>query len=93
MTVALSFSGCPRGPVGSPFSTLKHHWIATGNVTHVFTHFELRLKIYKAHDVEKDIAAGGWWVKVDKLGGEALPTVMKKAIGAAIPDAFARRRN
>jgi A/G-specific adenine glycosylase len=69
------------------------NWIATGNVTHVFTHFELRLKIYKAHDVEKDIAAGGWWVKVDKLGGEALPTVMKKAIGAAIPDAFARRRN
>lgn len=69
------------------------NWIATGNITHVFTHFELRLKIYKAHDVEKDIAAGGWWVKVDKLGGEALPTVMKKAIAAAIPDAFARRRN
>ncbi|MBZ9600291.1 A/G-specific adenine glycosylase [Phyllobacterium chamaecytisi] len=69
------------------------NWVATGNITHVFTHFELRLKIYKAHDVEKDIAAGGWWVKVDKLGGEALPTVMKKAIAAAIPDAFARSRN
>ena len=69
------------------------NWIATGNITHVFTHFELRLKIYKAHDVEKDIAAGGWWVKVDKLGGEALPTVMKKAIAAAIPDAFAMRKN
>ncbi|UXN60867.1 A/G-specific adenine glycosylase [Phyllobacterium zundukense] len=69
------------------------NWIATGNITHIFTHFELRLKIYKAHEVEKDIAAGGWWVKVDELGGEALPTVMKKAIAAAIPDAFARRKN
>ncbi|HMF66322.1 MAG TPA: A/G-specific adenine glycosylase, partial [Phyllobacterium sp.] len=68
------------------------NWIAAGNITHVFTHFELRLKIYIAHDVEKKAIAGGWWVKVEKLEGEALPTVMKKAIAAAIPDAFARRR-
>ncbi len=69
------------------------NWVATGNITHIFTHFELRLKIYTAHNVEKNAIAGGWWVNVDKLGGEALPTVMKKAIAAAIPDAFARRKN
>ena len=34
----------------------------------------------------------GWWVKVENLAGEALPTVMKKAIATAIPDAFAKRR-
>jgi A/G-specific adenine glycosylase len=81
------------GETGLDAAPFPANWIVAGNITHVFTHFELRLKIYKVHDVEKDVAAGGWWVKVDKLGGEALPTVMKKAIAAAIPDAFARRRN
>ncbi len=68
------------------------NWISAGSITHVFTHFELRLAIYRAGEVQKDIAADGWWVKVEKLTGEALPTVMKKAIAAAIPDAFAKRR-
>ncbi len=80
------------GGTGLDTAPFPANWIAAGSITHVFTHFELRLKIYAAHDVEKKTIADGWWVKVEKLEGEALPTVMKKAIAAAIPDAFARRR-
>lgn len=67
-------------------------WAAVGSITHVFTHFELRLSVYKANSVSTSSGADGWWVKVENLHGEALPTVMKKAIAAAIPDAFAKRR-
>lgn len=64
-------------------------WIPAGTITHVFTHFELRLTVYRA-----DVAAvqmdgdNGWWEPVANLDGEALPTVMKKAIATAIPHAF-----
>ncbi|PSH70654.1 A/G-specific adenine glycosylase [Phyllobacterium brassicacearum] len=68
------------------------NWTPAGGITHVFTHFELRLKIYTANGVHQQTSSDGWWVKVEKLAGEALPTVMKKAIAAAIPDAFAKRR-
>lgn len=73
----------------APFSAA---WTPTGNITHVFTHFELRLRVFKAHNVAKNAGTEGWWVKVENLHEEALPTVMKKAIAAAIPDAFAKRR-
>jgi A/G-specific adenine glycosylase len=68
------------------------NWIPAGNIVHVFTHFELRLNIYMAANVSKAAGLNGWWVEVENLGGEALPTVMKKAIAAAIPHAFAKRR-
>ncbi|PSH61312.1 MULTISPECIES: A/G-specific adenine glycosylase [Phyllobacterium] len=67
-------------------------WTPSGSITHVFTHFELRLKIYTARGLYKPTSPDGWWVKVENLAGEALPTVMKKAIATAIPDAFAKRR-
>ncbi|MEK1886813.1 MAG: A/G-specific adenine glycosylase [Phyllobacterium sp.] len=73
---------------GAPFAA---NWTAAGNVTHVFTHFELRLAVFRARDVPPPEDFEGWWVKIEKLSAEALPTVMKKAIAAAIPDAFARR--
>ncbi|MCI5076795.1 A/G-specific adenine glycosylase [Oricola sp.] len=58
-------------------------WIGCGTVTHVFTHFELRLDVYRA---EGDMlpAAHQWWSAADTVGGEALPTVMKKVLGLAI---------
>ncbi len=68
------------------------NWTPAGGIAHVFTHFELRLKIYTANGVHKQTNSDGWWVKVEKLADEALPTVMKKAIAAAIPDAFAKTR-
>ncbi|MGN7292004.1 A/G-specific adenine glycosylase [Rhizobium sp. SAFR-030] len=63
-------------------------WQACGVVTHVFTHFELRLSVYRAK-VAHEPSAGGWWEPVANLAAQALPTVMKKAITQAIPLAFA----
>ena len=68
-------------------------WKPAGSITHVFTHFELRLTVYRADvsgiQTEDD---NGWWEPVANLDGEALPTVMKKAIAAAIPHAFLKAR-
>lgn len=64
-------------------------WQACGTISHVFTHFELRLGVYRVHVSRADAGAvHGFWAPVTKLDGEALPTVMKKAIAAAIPTAF-----
>ncbi|WP_411033119.1 A/G-specific adenine glycosylase [Shinella sp. BYT-45] len=77
------------GPAAAPFPA---EWKACGTVTHVFTHFELRLSVYRS-TVPRDAGAGeGWWQPKDTLDGEALPTVMKKAIRQAIPDAFQKAR-
>lgn len=67
-------------------------WTPSGSITHVFTHFELRLSVYRADNVNagvsQSISGNGWWSAPDELAGEALPTVMKKAIAAAVPEAF-----
>ena len=63
-------------------------WQASGSITHIFTHFELRLSIYKADVSTVPPSNNGWWVEASKLHEEALPTVMKKAISAALPDTF-----
>ncbi len=69
---------------GAPFAA---DWQPAGAVVHVFTHFELRLAVYRA-DPASGTSGNGWWQPVAKLDEAALPTVMKKAIAAAIPDAF-----
>jgi A/G-specific adenine glycosylase len=56
-------------------------WRAAGQATHVFTHFELKLDIYTAH--VPVIAADGFLRPADRLGGEALPSVMRKCIAVA----------
>ncbi|OYR10998.1 iron-sulfur binding domain of endonuclease III family protein [Brucella grignonensis] len=73
----------------APFSA---EWVSSGSITHVFTHFELRLSVYSASNIAKHTTNDGWWSSPSELEGEALPTVMKKAITAAIPDAFKRGR-
>jgi A/G-specific adenine glycosylase len=133
------------------FAPFAADWRPCGVITHVFTHFELRLSVFRADvggippSVLPDIsptrgengwahpvapfstlpfkegrrdeslsplvgempgrAEGGeppsqplqsWWEPVANLEDQALPTVMKKAIAAAIPDAFdkpARKSN
>lgn len=66
-------------------------WQASGSIVHIFTHFELRLSVYRADHIAKMTSTEGWWSPAHALGGEALPTVMKKAIAAAIPEAFDKR--
>ncbi|QFI65424.1 A/G-specific adenine glycosylase [Sinorhizobium alkalisoli] len=63
-------------------------WESCGTITHVFTHFELRLSVYRANVADAPPAVGGWWEPIASLKRQALPTVMKKAIAKAIPHAF-----
>jgi A/G-specific adenine glycosylase len=54
----------------------------TGVVTHVFTHFPLELVVYTASVAARTPAPQGMrWVPVATLADEALPNVMRKAIG------------
>lgn len=58
-----------------------------GRVEHTFTHFHLELAVF-AGEVKAKAAkkADGIWVGVDELGGEALPSVMRKVVDRAMPD-------
>jgi A/G-specific adenine glycosylase len=69
----------------APFSA---DWQACGAIVHVFTHFELRLSIFRASVGARSGSNDGWWEPVTNLDAQALPTVMKKAIAQAIPRAF-----
>jgi A/G-specific adenine glycosylase len=62
-------------------------WRQCGQVRHVFTHFALDLTVWLA-SANRPAHDGRWWSGPSELAGEALPTVMKKAIACALPDAF-----
>jgi A/G-specific adenine glycosylase len=74
------------GAIGASAAPFVSDWTNCGIVSHVFTHFELELHV---HRTEAQVAApqGYWWSKPADLPHEALPTVMKKAIEAAVPNA------
>jgi A/G-specific adenine glycosylase len=61
-----------------------------GRVSHTFTHFQLELDVYRAHvprDTQLRLAAlpeRCRWVRRDDLEREALPTVMRKILAAAL---------
>ncbi|TPJ96293.1 A/G-specific adenine glycosylase [Mesorhizobium sp. B2-5-12] len=61
-------------------------WRQAGRIAHVFTHFALELEIFLARSTG-ETPAGHFWSLPSDISGEALPTVMKKAIEAAIPGA------
>jgi len=78
------------GETGIGAAPFPADWQPAGTVTHVFTHFELRLSIWRAKSVSQSDNHDGWWAPVTNLEDQALPTVMKKAIAQAIPNAFAK---
>ena len=60
-------------------------------VIHTFTHFRLELRILTALVPARTPApADHWWAAAEGLANEALPSVMKKAIEAALPGATRR---
>ena len=67
---------------GAPFPS---DWRAAGGIRHVFTHFALQLAVFRADVGDRQAPPGHWWASAADVHGEALPTVMKKAIEAAIP--------
>ena len=70
-------------PDAAPFA---ENWRKTGKITHVFTHFSLELDVFRT-ETDTSAPAGAFWSLPEDIAGEALPTVMKKAIEAAIPGA------
>ncbi|HET7411232.1 MAG TPA: A/G-specific adenine glycosylase [Pararhizobium sp.] len=80
------------GETGKDAAPFAADWRAIGTVSHVFTHFSLQLDIFAASLAKRPAAEGGWWSAPEQLAAEALPTVMKKAIAAAVPDAFKARQ-
>ena len=57
-----------------------------GLVRHTFTHFHLELAVAAGQVPQSDPAAG-LWIPVDRLGDQALPTVMKKVVRHAMAHA------
>lgn len=76
------------GETGIDAAPFPARWQAASEIVHVFTHFELRLSVFHATVAGASPPAGSWWSLPSALSGEALPSVMKKAIAAALPDAF-----
>ena len=63
---------------------LPARWRALpGLVRHGFTHFELELTVLAASVAGKGLAEGLWW-PIDRLGEQALPTLMKKLVAHAL---------
>jgi A/G-specific adenine glycosylase len=63
---------------------LPADWRALGGVVrHTFTHFHLELSVLAAR-VARSAELAGRWCPVDRLGEQALPTVMKKVIRHAL---------
>lgn len=61
------------------------------SIEHVFTHFQLELRVFKL-TVNDKFDSAGWWSGPDQIADEALPTVMKKAIASAVPGLFALKK-
>ena len=57
-------------------------------VEHTFTHFHLQLSVWKTTTAEKSLPDGGGyrWVHKDELIHEALPSLMRKVVVAALED-------
>ena len=75
-------------PDGLSTAPLKADWLkGVATVEHSFTHFHLVLDIWRAADIESGelLEEGDYrWVPRDRLGQEALPSVMRKIVGAVL---------
>ncbi len=85
-------AGGPKPSAHAPIAADWHR--LPGTVIHVFTHFRLELNVYCAAAPAMEQAPPGcWWAPAETLAGEALPSVMKKVIEAALPGATRRKRS
>ncbi len=61
------------------FAPLKRNWEKCDDgVKHIFTHFELRLDVYRTEASARSMK--GVWAHLNDIGDYALPTVMKKVL-------------
>lgn len=65
---------------------LERNWEKLGTqVRHVFTHFDLRLVVYRA-EVSARSGVAGEWAALACINEYALPTVMTKVLTLALDD-------
>jgi A/G-specific adenine glycosylase len=81
------------GAVDADAAPFAADWRFAGRIAHVFTHFALDLAVFRADVGERTAPADHWWSAPAAIHGEALPTVMKKAIETAIPGITKRKRH
>lgn len=79
------------GETGIEAAPFAARWEPAGAIRHVFTHFELELAVFRAGGLSFGAPEGHWWAESGEIAHEALPTVMKKTIEAAIPGATRRQ--
>ena len=81
-----TFSAAKDGATGPEAAPLDAAWRRIGTVSHVFTHFSLDLAVWRA-DLDPPVTlADTWWASRSDLAGEALPTVMRKALALALDE-------
>ncbi|WP_202330051.1 A/G-specific adenine glycosylase [Mesorhizobium sp. L-8-3] len=81
------------GDTSSREAPFPAEWRKAGSISHVFTHFALELVVYRAEAGDRAAPAGHRWARLADIHDEALPTVMKKAIEAAISGATKTSRS
>ena len=79
-----SSSGLTRGSFSPSLSDLFGGADTGLRVTHTFTHFHLELAIWSAAPPKKLPGPDYHWAKRESLANEALPSVMRKAVAAAL---------
>jgi A/G-specific adenine glycosylase len=80
------------GATGADSAPFAANWQRVGSIAHVFTHFALDLDVFRADVLANPAPDGHFWSAAADLAGEALPSVMKKVIEAAIPGATKRAK-
>jgi A/G-specific adenine glycosylase len=80
-----ALAGAPRFSKGPPKRTRSIGWHRiAGVVRHTFTHFPLELTVYAATiPANTPAPAGMRWIALADLGGEALPSLMRKVVAHA----------
>lgn len=79
-----AWSARADGDTGTAAAPFAADWRDCGQIRHVFTHFELRLEVFCARLGVRPELAGGWWAARASLDAAGLPTIMKKAVEAAL---------
>ncbi len=68
---------------------IRGDWRGAACVRHVFSHFALELRVAVWRPAERPALDGGWWAPTRALDDEALPSVMRRAVEAALAGVYA----
>ncbi len=67
----------------APAFPIQADWMKAGHVTHVFTHFQLELDVWRVDGVDGAELDEGWWAPAARLEKEALPSLFRKVLVTA----------